>query len=74
MKTKRYKDIFLYSPSSLLELQGKTTKPSVRISVLEAEICTAYHLNTYKAKKRQVLFLSLFLHRRPHLPKLWNTQ
>jgi hypothetical protein len=74
MKTKRYKDIFLYCPGSLLELLINTTKTSVTLSFLGAEICTTYHLNACKAKKKQVIFLSIFLHRRPHLPKFWNTQ
>lgn len=56
MKSKRHKDrpIFLQRPESHQELLGKTTKPSVMIPVLEAEICTAYHLNTYKEEKRQL--------------------
>jgi hypothetical protein len=69
MKSKLHKDIFLYRPESRQELLVKTSKPSVRIYVLDAEICTAYSMNNYKAKKRQVLFTSFSPYPSDDVPK-----
>lgn len=54
VKTKRYKDVFLYCPGSLLELLGKITKSSVKISILRPKF--APHTTSIRIKQRKDKF------------------